>query len=380
MDKSLNNEKNNNKNKSNKTLNKILFNNHLKSNKKKIKNRTIEKKNFPEDSSFNNMAYPKNSKVPNDSDNNITYSTNTLQLNNFFNIKKKENYKSLNNSAIINNNDNKDKSRNDIKLINVNFNNEMTISKKSKSLTPKNEENMKFLKDKLNPDTKKIKVKERRVKKCIKYLNLKEFNKLINKNNHSNKKIINQTENLNINTKNLDIDINEFPENKKGIIEYKRIRPIKDKNNKQRIRNKCFINKDLSIDSINLNIPGKNYYSPKNSINIKKNLNEKKILNNSEFEDKYRISSPTLSMPLDSDYSKYYINKLNKTSDSEQKINLNNNKKVNNILSKSQDNYKKITKMKISKPEEENCFEKNINIQEYKYIEKSSNKNICLPQ
>ena len=371
LDKNLNDEKNNNKNESNQILNKISFNNQLKSNKKKIKNKFIEKKNFPEDTSSSNMAYPKNNKVPNDSDNNSRYSVNNFQINKFYNNKKKEGYTSLNSSMIINNYDNKNCIKNDIKLTNVNFNNEMIINKKNKSLTPKNGGNIKFLKIKINPDTKIIKVKERRIKKSIKYANLKEFNKLIIKNNRNNKKIINRTQNLNINIKNLTIDINQLPEKKKGIIQYNKSRSINDKNNK--FQQKYFINKDLSIDSINLNIPGKNDNSSENNKNIKNNLNEKKILNDFKFEHNYRISSPAL------DYSEYYITNINKTSDSKQKIDLNRNKK-GNIISKSQDNYKKIKKIKTSKTKEEKYLEKNTNIQEYKYNEKSSKKNICFPQ
>ena len=366
-DKNLNNEKNNNKKKSNNILNKISFNNQLKSNKKKIKNKIIDKKNFPEDTSLNSVACPKNNKVPNDSDNKSRYSANN-QLNKFNNNKKEENYNSLNYSVITNDNDGKNNLRKDIKLINVNFNNEMTVIKKSKSLPPKNKGNMNFLKDKLNPDTKKIKVKERRVKKRIKYLNLKEFNKLIIKNNRSNKKIVNRTQNLNIHIKNLTIDINQLSEKKKGLIHYNKNRAI---NNKKR-----FIDKDLSIDTINLNIPGKNDNSSENNINIKKNLNEKKMLNYFETEHKYRISSPALNIPINSDYIKYHITDLNKSSDIEQKLDLDSNKKAN-ILSRSQDNYKKIEKIKISKPKEENCLEKNSNTQEYKYNEKTSKKSIC---
>lgn len=162
-----------------------------------------------------------------------------------------------------------------------------------------------------------------------------------------------------------------FLKRKKGIIQYNKSRSINDKNNK--FQQKYFINKDLSIDSINLNIPGKNDNSSENNKNIKNNLNEKKILNDFKFEHNYRISSPAL------DYSEYYITNINKTSDSKQKIDLNRNKK-GNIISKSQDNYKKIKKIKTSKTKEEKYLEKNTNIQEYKYNEKSSKKNICFPQ
>ena len=375
-DKNLKNENNNNKKKSNNILNKISFNNQLKSNTKKIKNKIIDKKNFPEDTSLNSMACPKNNKVPNDSDNKSRYSANN-QLNKFNNNKKEENYNFLNYSVITNDNDSKNNLRKGIKILNVNFNNEMTVSKKSKSLTPKNEGNMEFLKDKLNPDTKKIKVKERRVKKSIKYLNLKEFNKLIIKNNRSNKKIVNRTQNLNINIKNLTIDINQLSEKKKSLIQYNKNRAINNKNIQP--QKKRFIDQDLSIDTINLNIPGKNDNSSENNINIKKNLNDKKMLNYFELEHKYRISSPALNVPINSDYSKYFITDLNKSSDIEQKIDLNSNKKAN-TLSRSQDNYKKIEKIKISKQKEENCLEKNSNTQEYKYNEKSSKTSICLLQ
>ena len=377
IDKNLNNE-NNNKNNSNKILNKISFNNHLKSNKKNIKNKTIEKNNFPEDTKLNNMAYPKNNKVPSDSDNNSRYSINNLKLIKFCNSKKKGNYNSLNNS--INNNDIKNNLKNDIKIINVNFNNEMTVNKNVKSHTPKNQGNMKFLKDKLIPETEKIKVKERHVKKLTKYINLNEFNKLKINNNRNNRKInnkiINKTQNLNINIKNLTIDINQIPEKKKGLIQYNRNSSINSMNDKA--PNKFFINKNLSIDSINLNIPGKNENSSENNIKINNNLIDKKILNNIEFEHKYRPSSPTLNIPMNSDYSKYYIYNENKINKNGKKKDLNNNK--GNILSRSQDKSIKDEINQKPSPKDDNNSEKNTNFQEYKYNKKSSDKSRCFPQ
>jgi len=323
------------------------------------------------------MTSPKNNKVPNDSKNNNRYSINNIQLIEFCKNKEKDKCNSLNNSININNNDIKNNLRNDFKLINVNFNNEMIINKKRKSLTPKNEGNMKFLKDKLIPDSERIKVKERCVKKytkCIKYLNLKDFNKLIIKKNINDKKIINQAQNLNINIKNLVIDISQLPEKKKNLIQYKENRTINDMNSKP--RKKCFINKDLSIDSLNLNIQGRNDNLPKNNSNTSKNLNEKKILNNFESEHKFRQNSPTLITP---DYSKNYINNADKMNGKGQKRNLNNNRRAN-ILSRSQDNFKKTGAIQTPKPKVDNNLLINKNIPEGKYNDKSSKNSMCLPQ
>ena len=380
IDKNLNNE-NNNKNNSNKILNKISFNNYLKNNKKNIKNKTIEKNYYPEDTKLISMPYPKNNKVPNDSDNNKRYSITNLKLIKFCNNKKKGNYNSLNNTINTNNNDEKNNLRNDIKIINVKFNNEMIINKKGKSHTPKNDYNMKFLKDKLIPQTEKIKIKERHVKKFTKYINLNEFNKLKIKNNRNNRninsKIINKTQNLNINIKSLTIDINQIPEKKKDLIQYSRNSSINNMNDK--VQNKFFINKNLSIDSINLNIPGRNDNSSENNIKVSRNLIDKKLLNDIELEHKYRPSSPTLNMPMNSDYSKYYIYNVNKKNENRKKKDLNNNNR-GNILSRSQDKFKKIETTHVHIPRNKKHLENNTTFQEYKYDKKDSNKSICFPQ
>jgi len=381
-EKNLNNEKNNNKNNSNKILNNVSFNNHLKSKKKIYKNKTIEKNNYPEDTKLINIVYPRNNKAPNDSDNNNRYSINNLKLNKIYNNKKKGKYNSFNNSINLNDNDNDTKNnlRNVFNILNVNFNNEMIIKRKGKSLTPKNEGNLKFLKDKLIPETKRIKVKERRVKKITKYINLNDFNKLKIKNNRNNRiinnKIINNTQNLNINIKNLTIDINQINEKKKDLIQFNRNSSINSMNNK--VQNSLFINKNLSIDSINLNIPGRNENSSENNIKIKRNINEKKILDNTEFEYKYRPSFPTLNTPMNSNYSKYYFYNLNKIKEKEQKSDLNNNKRVN-ILSKSEDKCQKTKEIHTLNSKKVNGLEHYTNFHEYKY-NKNSNKSICLPQ
>jgi len=380
-DKNLNNEKNNNKNNSNKILNKISFNNYLKSNKGNNKNNTIEKNNFPEDTKVINMAYPRNNKVPNDSENNSRFSINNLKLIKFCNNKKRGNCNSLNNSININNNnDAKSNLRNDIKIINVNFNNEMTINRKSKCHTPKNEGNMKFLKDKLIPETEKIKVKERRVRKFIKYINMNEINKLKNNDNRNNRnlnnKIINKTQNLNINIRNLTIDINQIPEKKKDLIQYNKNRSINDINNKA--QNKFFINKNLSIDSINLNISGRKENSSENNIKTNSNLNDKKLLNSIEFEHKYRPSSPNLNTPMNSDY-KYYFYNANKINENRPKKDLNNKIRVN-ILNKSQENFLKTEATHSNNIKKENHLENNTNFQEYKNNNKNSNQSMCFPQ
>ena len=380
IDINVNNEKNNNKNKTNTILNKISFNNHLKTNKKHIKNKTIEKNNFPEDTKLLKMAYPKNNKVPNDSDINSRYSINNLKLIKFCYNKQKGNYTSLNNSININNNDIKNNIKNKIKAINVNFNNEMIINKKSKSHTPKNGGNLKFLKNKLIPETEKIKVKERCVRRFIKYINMNEFNKLKNKNTRNNKKlndkIINKTQNLNISIKNLTIDINQIPEKKKKFIKYNKNRSINIINDE--IQNKFFANKNLSIDSINLNIPGRNENSSENKMKINRNLIETKLLDNIEIENNYRPSSPTLNAPMNSDYNKYYFYNVNKINENGRKKDLNNNRV--NILSKSHDKFIKTEKIHKVNPLKRTNLEDYTNFQEYNNSKKSSNKSICFPQ
>ena len=288
----------------------------------------------------------------------------------------------MNNSLNINNNDIKNNLRNDIKVTNVNFNNEMIINKKGKSHTPKNEGNLKFLKQKIIPETEKIKVNEKRVRKFTKYIHLNEFNKLKIKNNRNNRKlnekIINKTENLNTNTKNLTIDINQIPEKKKNFIQYNKNKSFNSMNDI--VQNKFFKNKNLSIDSINLNIPGRNVNSSENNIKTNRNIIGKKLLDKIDFEHMNRPSSPTLNEPMNSNYSKYYCFDVNKVNENGQKKNLIKNNR-GNVLSRSQDHFLKTEPIQSPNSKKKNQLEKNnINFKEYKHNNKSTNKNICFPQ